>query len=571
VSEALTTAGLGQPHGQEHQEAAGLGLGRGLLLTPAGQRRAEAFPAPATTRRGSLPKVLLATADMVAVAIGLAIASAVQHSADSAVLALLSLPVWLTSLANHGVYRARNVRHFGTEVRSLLQAATLSMTATALMGVLLEQYVSRRWLVLGFVTATVALVAERAAARAVFADLRRRGRLTRRVVAVGADADGCELVEMLAHRRHGYQVVGFADDVLPTGAVPVGEVPVLGTTGEVAALVKATGADSVLVSTSALEPAQLNALARALGDSGVHVELSTPLRSVSAQRLSVRSVGTRFSVLHLEPSEGPQHRTLGKRAFDVVVAGVGLVLAAPVLLVAAAAIKLDTRGPVLFRQNRLGKDGCTFPVLKLRSMVVDAEKRLEELSHLNEVQWPLFKLKRDPRTTRVGRVIRALSVDELPQLWNVLRGEMSLVRPRAADAAGAPPPRHQPRRAAPALERAARGDEPRRAPAGAADGDPRLEPGAPPAPPGPAGHHRHVAGEQPGGRQLRRLRPPRPLLRRQLVHRHGRPDPAAHGAVGAHAARRPLTSTSVPERHPCPGSPLPWGGAPVRGRPGRPT
>jgi exopolysaccharide biosynthesis polyprenyl glycosylphosphotransferase len=356
-----------------------------------------------------------------------------QPSADAWALTLLSLPLWLAILANHGVYRARTVQRFGAEVRCLLHATALGTAATALASLLLKLEVSRPWVVLGFVGATVALVAERAVARAVFSNLRRRGRLTRRVIAVGADADGCELVELLTtQRRLGYQVVGFADDVLPTGAAPVPGVPVLGTTDEVAHLVDATAADGVLVSASALDPVRLNALVRTLGDGGVHVELSNPLRSVAAERLTIRAVGMKFAVMHLAPSEGSRWRALKKRAFDVVLASIGIVLAAPLLLVSAVAIKVDSRGPVLFRQGRVGKDGVIFRVFKLRSMVADAELRLEELRHLNEVQWPLFKVRRDPRTTRVGRLIRTLSIDELPQLWNVLRGEMSLVGPRPA-------------------------------------------------------------------------------------------------------------------------------------------
>jgi exopolysaccharide biosynthesis polyprenyl glycosylphosphotransferase len=119
-----------------------------------------------------------------------------------------------------------------------------------------------------------------------------------------------------------------------------------------------------------------------------------------------------------------------KRVIDVVGASALLLLAAPVLAVAALAIKLDSPGPVLFRQKRVGLHGRIFDVLKLRSMFVDAEKRRAELLELNEMDGPVFKIKNDPRVTRVGRWIRRLSLDELPQLWNVVRGEMSLVGPR---------------------------------------------------------------------------------------------------------------------------------------------
>jgi len=119
-----------------------------------------------------------------------------------------------------------------------------------------------------------------------------------------------------------------------------------------------------------------------------------------------------------------------KRAFDIVAALLLLVLLSPLLALLALIIRLDSKGPVIFRQTRCGKDGKLFTFYKFRGMVADAEARQAEFDHLNEAQGPIFKMKHDPRVTRVGRVLRRTSLDELPQLWNVLRGEMSLVGPR---------------------------------------------------------------------------------------------------------------------------------------------
>jgi exopolysaccharide biosynthesis polyprenyl glycosylphosphotransferase len=121
-----------------------------------------------------------------------------------------------------------------------------------------------------------------------------------------------------------------------------------------------------------------------------------------------------------------------KRVLDITVASGALVLASPLMLLTAIVIKLDSRGPVLFKQIRVGKDGEHFGCYKFRSMYVDAEQRKAALMAMNEADGPVFKMQNDPRTTRVGRVIRKLSIDELPQLFNVLKGEMSLVGPRPA-------------------------------------------------------------------------------------------------------------------------------------------
>jgi exopolysaccharide biosynthesis polyprenyl glycosylphosphotransferase len=137
-------------------------------------------------------------------------------------------------------------------------------------------------------------------------------------------------------------------------------------------------------------------------------------------------------MIYVEPVHRSGWRALAKRAFDVSVAACGLALLAPAMLLIAVLIKLDSPGPVLFRQMRVGKDGQLFSVLKFRTMVPDAEKLLDMLRELNEADGPLFKIRRDPRVTRVGRTLRALSLDELPQLWNVVRNEMSIVGPRPA-------------------------------------------------------------------------------------------------------------------------------------------
>lgn len=121
-----------------------------------------------------------------------------------------------------------------------------------------------------------------------------------------------------------------------------------------------------------------------------------------------------------------------KRILDVVVASLALIMAAPIMLITAIMIKLDSPGPILFRQTRVGKWGEPFSCYKFRSMYIDAEQRLQDLMAKNEADGPVFKMKNDPRVTRVGRVIRKLSIDELPQLFNVLKGDMSLVGPRPA-------------------------------------------------------------------------------------------------------------------------------------------
>jgi len=134
-------------------------------------------------------------------------------------------------------------------------------------------------------------------------------------------------------------------------------------------------------------------------------------------------------VAAIEAVPRPRGSRIAKRVLDLVGSALGLVLAAPLLLALGLAVKLTSRGPVLFVQQRCGLAGRTFRFYKFRTMVEDADHRKSDLEHLNEMRGPIFKIRRDPRVTALGRVLRKLSLDELPQLWNVLRGDMSLVGP----------------------------------------------------------------------------------------------------------------------------------------------
>jgi lipopolysaccharide/colanic/teichoic acid biosynthesis glycosyltransferase len=192
-----------------------------------------------------------------------------------------------------------------------------------------------------------------------------------------------------------------------------------------------TSATGGLVVASALGTDQLNDVTRRLLHAGAHVHLSSGLRGVAHDRLRLYPVAYE-PLIYVEAVEFSRVQTVIKRSVDLVAASVTAVLALPVLMLAALAIKLDDGGPLLFKQQRVGKDGRLFTLYKLRTMVPAAEEQLASLREFNGRAGPLFKMARDPRVTRVGRVLRATSIDELPQLFNVMLGTMSLVGPRPA-------------------------------------------------------------------------------------------------------------------------------------------
>jgi exopolysaccharide biosynthesis polyprenyl glycosylphosphotransferase len=345
--------------------------------------------------------------------------------------AVVALPIWIGLFANQRLYNTRFIGRRIDEVRRIINATLLGTLAVSLVANFANVLLRRSSLVILAVTACVVITLEREIARRIFLRLRSAGRMVRYVVIAGANPEGRDIAAMLQTEPWlGYEAIGFVDDHAPNRE-PVPGVPLLGGVADLPGILAEYPNASVIVAASGMDSAVTNRLARDLLDQGVHVELSSTLRDISSQRLTVRPLG-RFPVVYVEPITRGGWRAVAKRSFDIVGATVGLVLTAPIALAAAIAIKVDTKGPVLFSQTRVGQDSEPFQVLKLRTMVVDAEAKLADLQELNEADGPLFKMEHDPRITRVGRLLRATSMDELPQLWNVLRGDMSLVGPRPA-------------------------------------------------------------------------------------------------------------------------------------------
>jgi exopolysaccharide biosynthesis polyprenyl glycosylphosphotransferase len=396
-------------------------------------------PEPAVTHRVRLPAaklwLVLSDAAFVGLSIGVAFATrellldgSEKDFADGALAVVLAAVAILAALAQQRAYKVRYLALRRDEFARIIRAVAIGLAATIVVGFLFSFYVPQ-WLMLVLGTGSVLLILNREIARRIFHRLRVGGRMVRRAVVVGGNGEADELSTMLmASRELGYEVVGGVDmSCASTGH----RVPGPTVVARVQQMVADTDAANVIVATSAADLETTGRLVRRLTDAGLHVEMCMPLQDIDVTRLRLRPLG-RFPVLYVEPVQREGLRPAAKRVFDILVASSSLLVLLPLLAVAAIAIKLDSRGPVFFRQMRVGRDGVEFPVLKLRSMTVDAEERLADLIELNEADGPLFKLRNDPRVTRVGKYLRKLSIDELPQLWNVVRGEMSLVGPRPA-------------------------------------------------------------------------------------------------------------------------------------------
>jgi exopolysaccharide biosynthesis polyprenyl glycosylphosphotransferase len=261
---------------------------------------------------------------------------------------------------------------------------------------------------------------------------RARGDLLTAVVLAGSASETTALAEFLRLNPES----GFA------ATATVGERPVLadGTTrgarwmgglDHTYEAVRRTGASGVLVAVNGLHIDKVNQLVLTLSSAGIPVYLSSGLTAVSRARLETLDLAHE-PIAVVRPPHHSRIQEIAKRVLDLLLALLLLIMTAPVMAVAAVLIKAHDRGPVLFRQVRIGRDGEPFTLIKLRTMEVDAEARLAELRQRNERHGPLFKVSGDPRITRIGGLLRSTAIDELPQLFNVVAGDMSIVGPRPA-------------------------------------------------------------------------------------------------------------------------------------------
>lgn len=256
------------------------------------------------------------------------------------------------------------------------------------------------------------------------------GKKKLRVLVVGTRTRAQELVKALQKQViWGIKVVGFVDpDPTCLGQEILG-VPVIGTVENMHECLKNNVFDEVIVAIprSLLEDAE--PIVMACEEEGVRLRFMADIFNVQVARISLSQLQG-IPLLTMEPVSQDPQQLFAKRVFDLILTSLALPFLMPLFLFVAIAIKVDSPGPAVFVQQRVGLRKRIFPMLKFRSMFVDAEEKFKDIEHLNEAEGPVFKIANDPRVTRVGRFIRRTSIDELPQLINVLRGEMSLVGPR---------------------------------------------------------------------------------------------------------------------------------------------
>jgi exopolysaccharide biosynthesis polyprenyl glycosylphosphotransferase len=350
------------------------------------------------------------------------------------VLALtLVLPaVWVLVVALNRAYEPRFLGVGSDEFRRVARAGIALTAIVAFTAYAAQISAPRRFVLISLPLVTLLTVGARYLLRQWLHRRRANGDFLHRVVVVGHEVPVLEMLRRLGDERyHGLQVVA-ACLPLPGQRPALMErgVPVVGGFGSVEQAVRLTDADTVAVLASPdLGPEQLRRLAWDLEPTGADLLVAPSLVEVAGPRLSIRPV-TGLPLLQVEQPQFTGGRRIVKATFDRTMALAAVILLAPVFLFFALAVRLTSRGPALFRQERIGKDGKPFTMWKFRSMVVDAESLREQLLEQSDRDGLMFKMRADPRITPIGAWMRKHSVDELPQIFNVLMGSMSLVGPR---------------------------------------------------------------------------------------------------------------------------------------------
>ena len=335
---------------------------------------------------------------------------------------------WLAALRLHGTRHEKRVGSGWEEYRRVLDASLRVFGAVAILAFLLSVEVARGYLLLAMPLGVLLLVASRWSWRQWLGHQRAQGRFLARAVLVGEHAKTLHVAQELQRDRSaGIVVTGAITE--RTGGVLMPGVPLIGSLDDILGGVARVDADSVVYSGSDLiSPAKLRQFGWDLQSQNIDLVVAAALTDVAGPRIHAQPVAG-LSLIHVDPPEFTGARYVTKRAFDIVVSALALLVLSPVLAVIGLMVRADG-GPAMFHQSRVGLDGRTFTNYNFRSMFTDAEARLPELLTGADGNGMLFKMRQDPRVTRIGAVLRRLSLDELPQLINVLRGDMSLVGPR---------------------------------------------------------------------------------------------------------------------------------------------
>jgi exopolysaccharide biosynthesis polyprenyl glycosylphosphotransferase len=347
-------------------------------------------------------------------------------SVDLVVLSLSCLPLVGLVFSGFHLYGA-HLLSSAEEFRRLILGVSVVMVVLV-ASPLWPRALSRLSIALTWLICVSSILATRRLWHRTIRRLRARGRVVARTIIIGTNAEAVALPAGNVARVYGFHPVGYVSTTTTERQVNNG-LPVLGELEQLPELIARFSADCVYVASSAVDIDEMRFISKVASRAGADLRITANLPMVLSTRLTVQPIGG-VMALALRPVRLSGGQALAKRTFDLVVSSAVLFVLLPLFLLTVAAIKGTSPGPVFYRQQRVGRQGRPFTLLKFRTMLVGAEALLPTLKERNEADGPLFKIRNDPRVTRVGRWLRRWSIDELPQLLNVLKGDMSLVGPR---------------------------------------------------------------------------------------------------------------------------------------------
>lgn len=343
----------------------------------------------------------------------------------------IALIIWAILLWAQSGYRHLRFQTLGTAFRCLVVDGVIFLAFfTSLAFLLRYEFISRFFILVYAGSTTFLLIVCRWCVLLMARTARKKGHNLRNIILVGTGRRAQQFLSLLAkHREWGYRVLGLLDHDPEMIDDEIAGYQVIGLVKDLPDLLEKQAVDEVFFVTPRKWLEEISKYIAYCEAIGVPATVSTDLFDVEiASRVPKALEGMTY--LTFETRLLKEGELVLKRIFDIMIAGFAILLSFPIFLLAAISVKISSKGPIFFKQRRCGRNGRTFMLYKFRSMIVDAEAHLADLQNKNEMSGPVFKITHDPRVTSVGRFLRKTSIDELPQLWNVLKGDMSIVGPR---------------------------------------------------------------------------------------------------------------------------------------------
>ena len=340
------------------------------------------------------------------------------------------VPLWITSLSFSGMYRSMREREFIDVCWNIVEGSILAVTAFSIIIFFFKlEIISRTFITVFFLCILIMLVVEKSLVLVFLQNIRRSGRNSRTLLIAGSGKRAKKFSHLVeTHPQWGYKILGFLDEEERVG-MKVGKSEVIGSLKDLAGILDKNMISEVVF---ILPRKWLPILDDSIGiceKVGVKATVAIDLFNTSVAKPIIKHL-CGLPLLTLDTTAYDVVHLFIKRLMDIFISLIALISTLPVFIISAIAIKLTSQGPVFFRQKRCGLYGKVFTIYKFRTMIVDADKMIEKVRHLNESKGPVFHSRNDPRVTPVGRILRKTSFDELPQLINVLKGDMSLIGPR---------------------------------------------------------------------------------------------------------------------------------------------